>query len=115
MQKNVLPAFPGFRLGPLQCAAECEEVNFLNEHGARPVYRWKVSFLFDSLDPANPGLCGVIEASEEMLTPATQRALVIEITQSYDLFTLFSSYVFYFMRKIFHLAPSVCECVFVTF
>lgn len=48
------------------------------------------SSLPHSLDPANPGWCGMIGASEEMLTHATQRTVVAEITGQNDLFTLFS-------------------------
>lgn len=51
--------------------------------GASPVYRWRVSFLPHSLELANPGWCGLIGASEETLTHATQRTVVMEITQSY--------------------------------
>lgn len=45
--------------------------------GASPVYRRRVSSLPRFVDPANPGWCCVIGASEEMLT---QRTVVMKIT-----------------------------------
>lgn len=56
---------------------------WMGRRGASSVYRWVVSSLPHSLNPANPGWCDVIGPSEETLTHATHRTVVTEITQCY--------------------------------
>lgn len=84
MKKSVLLPFP-----VLDSAHSSVRLNvrrwasWIRRRGASPVYMRRVSSLPHSLDPANPGWCGVIGASEEMRTHATQRTVVMEIPQSY--------------------------------
>lgn len=84
MEKSVLLPFP-----VLDSAHSSARLNvrwwtsWIRRRGAFPVCRWRVSSLPHSLDPANPGWCGVIGASEETHAHATQRTVVMEITQSY--------------------------------
>lgn len=105
------PSFSGFRLIPVCSSMWGGELLELEGMVPAQFVGGGVSSLPHSLDPANPGWCGVIGASEETRTRATQRTVVMEITQSYlpewPFFTLFSSNVFFFVslceqRELFH-------------